>query len=59
MACSNSGFVGSVLFAACPVMSVYPILAQRHGQEGVASAAMLATTTASFFPIGALLWLLK
>lgn len=51
--------VGAVLFAACPVMSVYPILAQRHGQEGVASAAMLTTTTASFVTISGLLWLLK
>jgi hypothetical protein len=51
--------IGAVLFAACPVMSVYPILAQRHGQEGVASAAMLTTTMASFVTISGLLWLLK
>lgn len=51
--------IGALLFAACPVMSVYPILAQRHEQEGVASAAMLATTVLSFLTISALLWLFK
>lgn len=51
--------IGAVLFAACPVMSIYPILAQRHGQEGIASAAMLVTTTGSFFTISLLLALFR
>lgn len=50
--------IGAVLFAACPVMSVYPILAQRHAQEQMASAVMLSTTVLSFATVSALLWLL-
>ena len=47
---------GLVLTAACPMMGIYPILAQKHGREGLAAAAMLVTTVASFFSISALLW---
>ena len=49
---------GVVLSTACPMFSIYPILAARHGQEGLAAAALLGTTVASFFSISALLWLL-
>lgn len=51
--------VGAVLFAACPMMSIYPILAHKHGREGLAAAALLATTVASFLSISVLLWLFK
>jgi malonate transporter len=48
----------AVLFAAMPMMSIYPLLAQRHGQERLCSAALLAATVASFFTLGAWLALL-
>ncbi len=48
----------AVLYAAMPMMSIYPLLAQRHGQERLCSAALLAATVASFFTLGALLALL-
>ena len=48
-----------LLTAACPMMGIYPVLAQRHGREGLAAAASLGTTVASFFSISALLWLVS
>jgi len=47
-----------ILTAALPIMSIYPILAMRHGHEGFAAAAQLATTTLSFFTLSALLMVL-
>lgn len=47
----------AVLSAAMPMLGIYPILAQRHGHEGVAAAALLATTAASFFTLSAILWM--
>jgi len=47
-----------LLTAACPMMGIYPVLAQRHGREVLAAAASLGTTVASFFSISVLLWLL-
>lgn len=47
-----------ILMAAMPSMSIYPILAQRHGQEGVSAAALLATTLGSFFTLNLLIWLI-
>jgi len=49
---------GLMLTVACPMFGIYPILAGRHGQEGLAAAALLGTTVASFFTISAMLWLL-
>lgn len=48
----------AVLFAAVPMMSIYPVLAQRHGHERLCSAALLAATLASFATIGLCLALL-
>jgi len=45
-----------VLTAACPMFSIYPIWAGRYGHEGLAAAALLGTTVASFASISALLW---
>jgi hypothetical protein len=45
--------------AALPAMSVYPILAQRYGQQRIAALAMLVMTGLSFFSISAVLGLLK
>jgi predicted permease len=46
-----------IAFACMPMLSVYPILAQRHRLEGLCSAALLVTTVASFFTISTILWL--
>ena len=51
--------IGVVLTAACPMMGIYPILAQKYGRDGLAAAALLGTTTASFVTISALLWAFK
>ena len=48
----------AVLFAAVPMMSIYPVLAQRHGHERLCSAALLVATVASFASIGICLALL-
>jgi predicted permease len=44
-----------LLTAALPIMSIYPILGMRHGHEGFCAAALLATTTLSFFTLSGLL----
>jgi predicted permease len=49
---------GAVLMACMPMLGIYPILNQKHGHEGLASAALLATTVASFFTISAVLALM-
>jgi malonate transporter len=49
----------ALLFAAMPMLGVYPILALKHGHEEVSAAALLATTIGSFFTLNVLLWVLK
>jgi uncharacterized membrane protein YfbV (UPF0208 family) len=39
-----------------PMLGIYAILSQRHGHEGISSAALLVTTVASFFTLSAFLW---
>lgn len=46
-----------IAFACMPMLSVYPILAQRYRLEGLCAAALLVTTVASFFTISAILWM--
>ncbi|MEY4751825.1 MAG: hypothetical protein RIQ60_4039 [Pseudomonadota bacterium] len=48
----------AVLFAAMPMLSVYPVLAQKYHHEDFCAAALLATTITSFFSISALIWLM-
>lgn len=48
----------AVLSAAVPMMGIYPIIAQRYGQEDIGAGAMLVTTVASFFTLSGLLWTL-
>lgn len=43
----------AVLFAAMPMLSIYPVLAQRHGHERFCAAALLVATVASFVTISA------
>ncbi|WP_137896853.1 AEC family transporter [Ramlibacter sp. 2FC] len=51
--------LGLLLTAACPMMGIYTILAQRHGRDGLAAAALLGTTTVSFVTLSAVLWAFK
>lgn len=51
--------VALLLTGAMPTMGIYTILAQRQGHEGLASAALLVVTMASFFTLSGLLWVLR
>jgi len=44
-----------ILSAAMPMFGIYTVFAQEHGLEGVASLAMLVTTSAGFLTLTALL----
>jgi malonate transporter and related proteins len=48
--------ISAVLLAGMPMLGIYALLAQRHGQEGFCAAALLVTTIASFFTISLILW---
>lgn len=48
----------AVLYAAAPMLSIYPVLAQRFGLDRLCAAALLAATVASFVTISGWLWLL-
>ena len=48
----------AVVFACMPMLSIYPLLAQKHGEQAFSAAALLVTTIASFATISAWLWLL-
>lgn len=45
----------AVLSAAMLMLSVYSILAKRHGHEGFTAAALWGTTAASFFLLSTIL----
>jgi predicted permease len=49
----------AVVFAAMPMLSIYPVLAQKYGLEGFTAAALLVTTVASFASISGLLWAMQ
>jgi predicted permease len=48
----------AVAFAAMPMLSIYPILAQRHGEESFTAAVLLLATLLSFITISVWLWVL-
>jgi malonate transporter len=48
----------AVVFASVPMLSIYPILAQKYGFEGFCAAALLLATVLSFVTISVTLWLL-
>ncbi|HEX7891913.1 MAG TPA: AEC family transporter [Ramlibacter sp.] len=48
-----------VLMAAVPMLGIYPILAQKYGQDAMAAAAQLGTTVASFFTLTAIIWAVR
>jgi len=45
-----------ILSAAMPIFGIYPILAQKYGEEGFSAVALLATTVVSFVTVSGLLW---
>lgn len=45
----------ALLFAAMPMLSIYPVLAQKHGHERFCAAALLAATAVSFVSISLLI----
>lgn len=47
------------IVAAMPMLGIYPILAQKHGREGLAAAALLGATVVSFVSISVLLWVFQ
>lgn len=47
----------AIINAGMPMLSIYPILGQKYGQENFCAAAMVITTILSFFSLNALLWL--
>lgn len=48
----------AVAFACMPMLSIYPLLAHKHGEQAFSAAALLVTTIASFLTISGWLWLL-
>ena len=48
----------AVVFASVPMLSIYPLLAQKYGHEGLCAAALLGATLLSFVSISGVLWLL-
>ena len=45
--------------AACPMLSIFPLIAMAYGRELLASTALMVTTGASFVTISALLWIIS
>ena len=49
----------AVGFACMPMLSIYPLLAQKFHHDGFCAAALLAATILSFATISAVLWVLN
>ena len=49
---------GALLFAASPMISIYPLFGQRYHLGDVSATAMLVATIASFFTLSLLIWLM-
>ena len=45
----------AIIFAASPMLSIFPIIGHRFGYQDMSSAALLIATTASFFTISVVL----
>lgn len=45
----------AIALAAMPMLSIYPVLAQKYHHDGFCAAALLVTTAASFFTLSALI----
>ena len=50
--------MAAVIFASMPMLSIYPILAQRYHFEGFCAAALLVATLLSFVTVTTALWLM-
>lgn len=50
---------GAVIFAAAPMISIYPLFGQRYGLGGISAAAMLVATVASFFTLSLIIGLMS
>jgi malonate transporter len=48
--------IAAVVLAGMPMLSLYPVVAQKYHHEGFCAAALLVTTVASFVSISTLLW---
>jgi malonate transporter and related proteins len=49
----------AVVMAAVPMLGIYPILAQKSGNDGMAAAAQLVATVLSFGTLTSLVWMLR
>lgn len=49
---------GAVLFAAAPMISIYPLFGQRYGVGDISAAALLLATVISFFTLSVVIGLL-
>ena len=48
----------AIVLAALPMLSIYPVLAQKHRLDGACAAALMVTTLSSFFTLSLLIgWL--
>ena len=50
--------IACVSFACSPMLSIFPILGQRYGHEGLCAASLMVATALSFITISTVLWLL-
>ena len=48
--------MAAIIFASVPMLSIYPILAQRYPLEGFCAPALLVATLASFVTVSGALW---
>jgi len=49
---------GGVLFAAMPMLSLYPIIGQTYGETAFTATALIVLTAVSFVTVSTLIWLL-
>jgi len=49
----------AVAYASMPMFSIYPILAQKYGEEAFCATALVLTTAVSFLTISGWVWVLR
>lgn len=52
-------YQGALIIACVPMLSIYPILGQKYGQEEWCAATLLVATVVSFATISTMLWVLS
>jgi len=50
--------MAAMIYASMPMLSIYPILAQRYRYEGFCAAALLMATLLSFATVTISLWVM-